>query len=41
MKVTDAGVPFRHMAAELHAAAAVFANLECCLHLPPRQSHAN
>jgi poly-gamma-glutamate capsule biosynthesis protein CapA/YwtB (metallophosphatase superfamily) len=41
MKVTNAGVPFRHMAAELHAAAAVFANLECCLHLPPRQSHAN
>jgi poly-gamma-glutamate capsule biosynthesis protein CapA/YwtB (metallophosphatase superfamily) len=41
MKVTDAGVPFRHMAAELHAADTVFANLECCLHLPSRQSHAN
>jgi poly-gamma-glutamate synthesis protein (capsule biosynthesis protein) len=41
MKVTDPGVPFRHIAAELHAADAVFANLECCLHLPPRQSHAN
>src|SRR5580704_7682491 len=41
MNVTDAGVPFRHVAAELHAADAVFANLECCLHLPSRQSHAN
>jgi hypothetical protein len=41
MKVTNAGVPFRHMAAELHAADAVFANLECCLHLPPRRSRAN
>lgn len=41
MKVTDAGVPFRHIAAVLHPADAVFANLECCLHLPSRQSHAN
>lgn len=41
MNVTDAAVPFRHMAAELHAADAVFANLECCLHLPARRSHDN
>ena len=41
MKVTDPGVPFRHIAAVLHPADAVFANLECCLHLPSRQSHAN
>src|SRR5580704_17429311 len=41
MKVTDAGVPFRHVAAELHAADALLANLECCLHLPSRQSHGN
>jgi poly-gamma-glutamate synthesis protein (capsule biosynthesis protein) len=40
MKVIDAEVPFRHVAAELHTADAVFANLECCLHLPSRQSHA-
>jgi poly-gamma-glutamate capsule biosynthesis protein CapA/YwtB (metallophosphatase superfamily) len=40
MNVTDATVPFRHVAAELSAADAVFANLECCLHLPSRQSHA-
>ena len=33
-------VPFRHVAAELHAADAVFGNLECCLHLPERRSHA-
>jgi poly-gamma-glutamate capsule biosynthesis protein CapA/YwtB (metallophosphatase superfamily) len=39
--VSDAAVPFRHVAAELHAADAVFANLECCLHLPDHQSHAN
>src|SRR5271170_5680125 len=41
MNVTDATVPFRRVADELHAADVVFANLECCLHLPPRQSHAN
>ena len=41
MNVTDATIPFRHIAAELHTADAVFANLECCLHLPSRQSHAN
>jgi poly-gamma-glutamate capsule biosynthesis protein CapA/YwtB (metallophosphatase superfamily) len=41
MNVIDAAVPFRHVAAELHAADAVFGNLECCLHLPPRKSHAN
>ena len=41
MNVTDAAIPFRHVAAELNAADAVFANLECCLHLPSRQSHAN
>src|ERR1700689_1462050 len=41
MNVADAEVPFRHVAAELYAADAVFANLECCLHLPSRQSHAN
>src|ERR1700730_16946437 len=41
MNVTDATVPFRHVAAELHATDAVFANLECCLHLPPWRSHAN
>jgi poly-gamma-glutamate capsule biosynthesis protein CapA/YwtB (metallophosphatase superfamily) len=40
MNVTDAAVPFRRIAAELHAADAVFANLECCLHLPARRSHA-
>jgi len=41
MNVTDPTVPFRHVAAELHSADVVFANLECCLHLPPRaQSHA-
>jgi poly-gamma-glutamate capsule biosynthesis protein CapA/YwtB (metallophosphatase superfamily) len=41
MNVTDATIPFRHVAVELHAADVVFANLECCLHLPSRQSHAN
>jgi poly-gamma-glutamate synthesis protein (capsule biosynthesis protein) len=41
MNVTDATIPFRHVAAELHAADAVFANLECCLYLPSRQSHGN
>ncbi len=40
MNVTDAAVPFRRVATELHAADAVFANLECCLYLPPRRSHA-
>ena len=40
MNVTDATIPFRHIAAELLAADAVFANLECCLHLPSRRSHA-
>jgi poly-gamma-glutamate synthesis protein (capsule biosynthesis protein) len=40
MNVTDATTPFRRVAAELHAADAVFANLECCLHLPSRRSHA-
>jgi poly-gamma-glutamate capsule biosynthesis protein CapA/YwtB (metallophosphatase superfamily) len=40
MNVTDATVPFRHIAGELHAADAVFSNLECCLHLPARRSHA-
>jgi len=41
MNVTDFTAPFRHVAAELHSADVVFANLECCLHLPSRQSHAN
>src|ERR1700744_6131513 len=40
MNVADATVPFRQVAAELHAADAVFSNLECCLHLPSRRSHA-
>ena len=40
MNVTDATNPFRHVAAGLRAADAVFANLECCLHVPSRQSHA-
>jgi poly-gamma-glutamate capsule biosynthesis protein CapA/YwtB (metallophosphatase superfamily) len=40
MNVTDATIPFRRVAAELHAADAVFANLECCLHLPARRSDA-
>ncbi len=40
MNVTDPEVPFRHVAAELRAADAVFSNLECCLHLPSRRSHA-
>jgi hypothetical protein len=39
MKVTDAAIPFRQVAAELHAADVVFGNLECCLHLPARRSH--
>jgi len=40
VNVGDAGIPLRRIAAELHAADAVFANLECCLYLPPRRSHA-
>jgi len=40
MRVTDAAVPFRHVAAELHSADVVFANLECCLHRQ-QQTHAN
>ena len=40
MHVTDATVPFRRVGAELHGADAVFANLECCLHLPARRSDA-
>ncbi len=40
MNVTDATVPFRRVAAELHAADAVFGNLECCLHIPERRSHS-
>jgi poly-gamma-glutamate synthesis protein (capsule biosynthesis protein) len=39
MNVTDAAIPFRQVAAELHAADVVFGNLECCLHLPARRSH--
>ncbi len=41
MNVADATIPFRHVAAELQRADAVFANLECCLHVPSRRSHAN
>jgi poly-gamma-glutamate capsule biosynthesis protein CapA/YwtB (metallophosphatase superfamily) len=40
MNVADAAIPFRRLAADLHAADAVFANLECCLHLPQQRSHA-
>jgi poly-gamma-glutamate capsule biosynthesis protein CapA/YwtB (metallophosphatase superfamily) len=40
MNVADATVPFRHVAEALQAADVVFANLECCLHLPARRSHA-
>src|SRR5580658_5682122 len=40
MNVADASVPFRHVAAALHEADVVFGNLECCLYLPPRRSHA-
>ena len=39
MNVTDAAIPFRHVAGELHTADVVFGNLECCLHLPARRSH--
>lgn len=41
MNVTDATVPFRRIAETLHAAGAVFTNLECCLHLPSHRSHDN
>lgn len=40
MRVTDANVPFRHVAADLNAADVVFANLECCLRRQ-QQTHAN
>ena len=40
MNVTDATVPFRHVAAEFNAADVVFSNLECCLHLST-QTHSN
>ena len=40
MNVADAAIPFRRVAPELHAADAVFSNLDCCLHLPARRSHA-
>jgi poly-gamma-glutamate capsule biosynthesis protein CapA/YwtB (metallophosphatase superfamily) len=40
MNVTDPQVPFRHVTDELRGADAVFGNLECCLHLPERRSHA-
>src|ERR1700691_6159840 len=40
MNVADPTIPFRHVATELHAADAVFSNLECCLNLPARRSHA-
>jgi poly-gamma-glutamate capsule biosynthesis protein CapA/YwtB (metallophosphatase superfamily) len=40
MNVTDATLPFRRVADALNDADAVFANLECCLHLPQRRSHA-
>src|ERR1700753_1644828 len=40
MNVTDPAVPLRHVVDELHAADSVYSNLECCLHLPERQSHA-
>jgi poly-gamma-glutamate synthesis protein (capsule biosynthesis protein) len=41
MGITGSTVPFCHVAAELHSADVVFANWECCLHLPPQLSHAN
>jgi poly-gamma-glutamate capsule biosynthesis protein CapA/YwtB (metallophosphatase superfamily) len=40
MNVTDATTPFRRIAAALREADVVFSNLECCLHLPARRSHA-
>jgi poly-gamma-glutamate synthesis protein (capsule biosynthesis protein) len=39
MNVADPEVPFRHVAAQLHAADVALANLECCLHLPAQRSH--
>ena len=39
--ITDSTAPFRHVVAKLHSADVVFANLECCLRLPPHLSHAN
>jgi poly-gamma-glutamate synthesis protein (capsule biosynthesis protein) len=39
MNVADAAAPFRRVTETLHGADAVFANLECCLHLPARRSH--
>ena len=42
MNVADPAEPFRKILGELHAADALFGNLECCLHLPDnRHSHAN
>src|SRR5271154_3584867 len=41
MNVSDPAVPFRRVADELRAADAVFSNLECCLHEPPRHSVDN
>jgi poly-gamma-glutamate capsule biosynthesis protein CapA/YwtB (metallophosphatase superfamily) len=41
MNVADSTIPFRHVAPELQSADVVFANLECCLHLPEQQSRAN
>jgi len=38
MNVGDATVPFRHVAAALQPADVVFANLECCLHLPQQRA---
>lgn len=40
MNVVDPAVPLRHVVAALHEADVAFGNLECCLHLPARQSHA-
>jgi poly-gamma-glutamate capsule biosynthesis protein CapA/YwtB (metallophosphatase superfamily) len=36
MHVADPGVPFARVREVLRAADGVFANLECCLHLPPQ-----
>src|SRR5260370_41723927 len=35
MNVADPATPFRKIAGDLHAADALFGNLECCLYLPP------
>src|ERR1700761_9706789 len=35
MNVGDPAVPFARIGAEMRAADMVFANLECCLYLPP------